>query len=198
MRLPSPLERLISLFSKLPSVGPKTAERYLFYLLKQKPELIEEMSEALRELPQKLIVCQSCRGFWEADPCQICHDTNRDRSTLCVVADERDLFVIEDTGNYNGLYYVLGGTINTVEHIGPEDINIKGLVTRIKELKPKEIILGLNPTLDGETTVLYLSKLLKPSGIKITRLAKGLPTGANIEYADGLTLGHALKFRNEL
>lgn len=198
MRLPSPLERLISLFSKLPSVGPKTAERYLFYLLKQKPELIEEMSEALRELPQKLIVCQSCRGFWESDPCQICHDTNRDRSTLCVVADERDLFVIEDTGNYNGLYYVLGGTINTVEHIGPEDINVKGLVTRIKELKPKEIILGLNPTLDGETTVLYLSKLLKPSGIKITRLAKGLPTGANIEYADGLTLGHALKFRNEV
>lgn len=198
MRLPQPLERLITLFSKLPSVGPKTAERYLFYLLKQKPELIEEMSQALHELPEKLIVCKSCRGFWESDPCQICRDEQRDRSMLCVVADERDLFVIEDTNTYQGLYYVLGGTINTIEHVGPDDINIRGLVARIKELKPKEVILGLNPTLEGETTALYLAKLIKPAGIKVTRLAKGLPSGANIEYADGLTLGHALKYRNEV
>lgn len=196
MRLPSPLERLISLLSKLPSVGPKTAERYVFYLLKQNPGLIEELARSLHDLPSQLTTCQSCNGLAEADPCAICSG-NRDRTTLCVVADERDQFVIEDTG-FNGLYFILGGTINAIEQIGPEKINVQGLVKRIKELKPKEVILGLNPTLDGETTSLYLAKLIKPAGIKVTRLAKGLPSGANIEYADGLTLGNALKFRNEI
>lgn len=198
MRLPSPLERLVSLLSHLPSVGPKTAERYVFYLLKQKPQLIEELASALHDLPKKITSCSSCNSLSESDPCPICRDVNRDRTVLCVVADERDQFVIEDTGTYNGLYFTLGATINAVEQIGPEDVNVKGLVKRIKELKPKEIILALNPTLDGETTSLYLAKLIKPSGIKITRLAKGLPSGANIEYADGLTLGNALKFRNEI
>ncbi len=198
MRLPSPLERLISLFSKLPSVGPKTAERYVFYLLKQKPQLITELSEALLELPKRIISCSRCGSFAESDPCSICKDEKRDSSLLCVVADERDLFVIEETNNYNGFYFVLGGTINTISEIGPEHINVKGLVARVKELKPKELILALNPTLEGETTSLYLAKLIKPSGIKVTRLAKGLPSGANIEYADGLTLGNALKFRNEV
>jgi recombination protein RecR len=134
----------------------------------------------------------------EKDPCSICTGENRDKTLLSIVADERDLFVIEDTNIYNGLYFVLGGTINSIEQVGPDDINIKGLVKRIKDLKPKEIILALNPTLDGETTSLYLAKLIKPSGIKVTRLAKGLPSGANIEYADGLTIGNALKFRNEV
>jgi recombination protein RecR len=198
MRLPSPLERLISLFSRLPSVGPKTAERYVFYLLKQKPELIEDLANALHELPKKIITCDLCNGLTETNPCAICKDKERDQTILCVIADERDLFVLEDTNIYKGLYFVLGGTINTLDSIGPDKINIKGLVARVKQLKPKEVILGLNPTLDGETTSLYISKLLKPAGIKITRLAKGLPSGANIEYADSLTLGHALKFRNEI
>jgi recombination protein RecR len=198
MRLPSPLERLISLFSKLPSVGPKTAERYVFYLLKQRPELFKQFSEALENLPSQIIKCSSCGGFAEKNPCSICSDASRDRTMLCVVADERDLFVIEDTNNYKGLYFVLGGTINTIEQFGPDDINVKGLVARIKELKPKELILALNPTLEGETTALYLAKLIKPSGITVTRLAKGLPSGANIEYADGLTLDNALKYRNEI
>jgi len=198
MRLPSPLERLVSLFSRLPSVGPKTAERYVFYLLKQKPQLIEELAEALHDLPKKVITCDLCNGLTEINPCAICKDKERDQSALCVIADERDLFVLEDTNIYHGLYFVLGGTINTLDDIGPEKINIKGLVDRVKALKPKEVILGLNPTLDGETTSLYIAKLLKPAGIKITRLAKGLPTGANIEYADGITLGNALKFRNEI
>lgn len=198
MRLPSPLERLISLFSKLPSVGPKTAERYVFYLLKQKPQLFNEFSEALANLPEKVLRCSLCGGFAEKNPCSICSDSSRDQQILCVIADERDLFVLEDTNNYKGLYFVLGGTINSIEHIGPDDINIKGLVARIKSLKPKELVLALNPTLEGETTALYLAKLIKPSGIKVTRLAKGLPSGANIEYADGLTLDNALKYRNEI
>ncbi len=198
MRLPSPLERLISLFSKLPSVGPKTAERYVFYLLKQSPKLLEDMSAALHDLPGKVTKCSLCNGLAEKDPCSICNSHDRDTSILAIVADERDLFVIEDTDIYNGLYFVLGGTINSIEQIGPDDINIKGLVERIKQLKPKEIILALNPTLEGETTSLYLAKLIKPSGIKVSRLAKGLQSGANIEYADGLTIGNALKFRNEV
>lgn len=198
MRLPSPLERLVSLFSRLPSVGPKTAERYVFYLLKQRPQLIEELSEALHDLPKKVMHCDLCNGLAESNPCAICQDKTRDKTMLCVIADERDLFVLEDTNIYKGFYFVLGGTINTLDNLGPEQINIKGLVDRIKTLKPQEVILGLNPTLDGETTALYITKLLKPANIKITRLAKGLPTGANIEYADGLTLGNALKFRNEI
>jgi len=198
MRLPSPLERLISLFSRLPSVGPKTAERYIFYLLKEKPELIEELARALEDLPKHITTCHLCGGLFETDPCLICRDEARDTTMLCVVADERDLFVIENTNVFRGLYFVLNGTINTIEGKSSDDIKIKQLVERIKQLKPKEIILGLNPTIDGETTALYLAKLIKPSGVKITRLAKGLPSGANIEYADELTLGSALKFRNEI
>ena len=160
--------------------------------------MIVELSEALQELPKRIITCGSCGGFAETNPCSICGDSKRDQNLLCVVADERDLYVIEETDNYKGLYFVLGGTINTINETGPEHINVKGLVERLKVLKPKEVILALNPNLEGETTSLYLAKLIKPSNIKVTRLAKGLPTGANIEYADGLTLGNALKFRNEI
>jgi recombination protein RecR len=198
MRLPSHLERLISLFSRLPSVGPKTAERYVFYLLKKQPNLIEDLASALHDLPQKIMTCSLCNGLSEQNPCLVCQDKKRDHSLLCVVAEERDLFALEETNTYQGLYFVLGGTINTIDNIGPEQINVSGLVKRVKDLKPKEVILGLNPTLEGETTSLYLAKLLKPANIKITRLAKGLPSGANIEYADGLTLGHAVKFRQEI
>ncbi len=198
MRLPSPLERLISLFSKLPSVGPKTAERYVFYLLRQNPALLKDMASALEELPQRILRCSVCNGIGETDPCSICADQRRDPSALCVVADSRDMLIIEDTESYKGYYVVLGGTINTIEGVTPEDINVKGLVDRIRQLKPKEVILALDPTLDGETTALYLAKLIKPSNIRVTRLAKGLPSGANIEYADELTLSNALKFRNEV
>ncbi len=198
MRFPTSLEKLISLFSRLPSVGPKTAERYVFYLLKQNPSLLTELSEALREVPEKITSCSICNVITETDPCSICADTSRDNSLLCVVADSRDLLIIEDVGLFKGYYFVLGGTINTIEGIKPSDIKVRGLVDRIKDLKPREIIFGLDPNLEGETTVLYLTKLIKPSGIKLSRLAKGLPSGANIEYADEMTLRHALKFRSEV
>ena len=198
MRLPSSLERLIAIFSRLPSVGPKTAERYVFYLLKQNPALLREMATALQELPHRILTCSICMGIGETDPCSVCSDPKRDVSALCIVADARDMLTIEDTGLFTGYYFVLGGTINAIEGVKPADINVRQLVDRINTLKPKEVILGLDPNLEGETTAMYLSKLIKPSGIKVTRLAKGLPSGANIEYADELTLGAALKFRNEV
>lgn len=198
MRFPLAIEKLISLFSRLPSVGPKTAERYVFYLLKQSPALLQELSSALADLPRQLQTCSVCQRVSETDPCSICSDTRRDSSVLCIVADSRDLFTIEDTDVFKGYYYVLGGMINALQDIKPTDINVQGLVERLKTLKPKEVVLALDPTLEGETTTLYLTKLLKPAGIKITRLAKGLSSGANIEYADELTLRHALKFRSEL
>lgn len=198
MRLPSPLQRLITLFSKFPSVGPKTAERYVFYLLRQNPKLLEDMAVALRELPERILTCSVCHGIGETDPCAICADMKREASVLCVVADSRDMLIIEETEKFKGYYFVLNGTINAIEGTKPSDINVKELVNRIKQLKPKEVILALDPTLEGETTALYLAKLIKPSNIRVTRLAKGLPSGANIEYADELTLANALKFRNEL
>lgn len=198
MRFPAAIERLISLFSRLPSVGPKTAERYVFYLLKQSPAVAQELATALAELPRQLRTCSVCQRVSENDPCSICSDVQRDNKVLCIVADSRDLFTIEDTDIFKGYYYVLGGMINALQDIKPPDINIQGLVERIKVLKPKEVVLALDPTLEGETTTLYLTKLLKPAGIKITRLAKGLSSGANIEYADELTLRHALKFRSEV
>lgn len=198
MRLPSSLQRLIALFSKLPSVGPKTAERYVFYLLKQNPALLKEMALALNELPEKILTCSVCFGIGETSPCSICADTKRDASLLCVVADSRDMLTIEDTGLFKGYYFVLGGTIDTVEQVKPADIRVKEFVERVKTLKPREVVLGLDPNLEGETTSLYLAKLIKPAGIRVTRLAKGLPSGANIEYADELTLGAALRFRSEV
>lgn len=198
MRFPASIEKLISLFSRLPSVGPKTAERYVFYLLKQSPALLEEMARSLTDLPKAIHRCSLCQNISESNPCSICSDTTRDKGVLAVVADSRDLYTLEDTDLFKGYYFVLGGTINALEDIKPTDIKIKELVARLNVLKPKEVVFALDPTLEGETTVLYLTKLLKPSGIKLTRLAKGLASGANIEYADEITLRNALKFRNEV
>lgn len=198
MRFPSSIQKLIELLSRLPSVGPKTAERYVFYLLEQQPAKLKELAQAIEALPEAIKTCSICFSYGEKDPCDLCADTNRDKNILCVVADSRDLMTIEDTKLYKGYYFVLGGTIDTIEGVTPHDIRIKELVDRIKEIKPREVILALNPNLEGETTSLYLAKILKPANIKVSRLAKGLPTGANIEYADELTLGHALKFRNEV
>lgn len=198
MKFPSHIEKLISLFSHLPSVGPKTAERYIFYLLKQSPDFLQSIALSLAELSQKTHTCSICQRVSESDPCALCVDTQRDNSVLCIVADSRDLFTIEDIGIFKGYYFVLDGLINALEDIKPSDIKIKQLLNRFNTLKPKEVVLAFDPTLEGETTVLYLTKLLKPSGVKITRLAKGLSSGANIEYADELTLRHALKFRNEV
>ncbi|KKR91772.1 MAG: Recombination protein RecR [Parcubacteria group bacterium GW2011_GWC2_42_12] len=198
MKYPASIQNLIDHFSKLPTVGPKTAERYVFYLLKAHPEWLQAFAQAMAELKEKTTVCQTCFTIAETNPCSICSDSKRNRSIICLVADTRDLLAIEATKQYHGLYHVIGGVINTIENIKPESLNIKPLLNRLKQPQIKEVILAFNPDFEGETTSLYIVKLLKPYKIKITRLAKGLPMGADLEYADEITLGNALKYRNEM
>jgi recombination protein RecR len=197
MRYPQAIQNLIDKLSFLPSVGPKTAERYAFYLLNQSEERLESLAQAITELKQKTIICKKCFSISNSNPCPICSDEARNLESLCIVENIQDLAAIESTKQYNGRYFVLGGLVNTINDIGPEDLNTDKLVNLIKTENIKEIILALNFTLEGETTSLYLSKILK-NHVKITRLAKGLPAGSDLEYADETTLASALKYRNEI
>jgi recombination protein RecR len=200
MRYPDGIQNLIDQFAGLPTVGPKTAERYVFYLLKQHPEKLKMFGKYLSELKDNLKVCEKCQMISEQSPCLICADPKRNTDAICIVSNLQDLLSMENTKQYSGTYFILGGLINTIENIRPEDLNVRKLVDKINELlKTKneiEIILALAPTIEGETTSLYLSKIFKNPKIKVTRLARGLPMGANLEYVDEMTLGNALKYRN--
>jgi len=198
MRFPRAIDDLIAAFSELPSVGPKTAERYVFYLLNSSPDKLENLTRSLAELKAKTTICSHCLAIAESDPCPICAASARKNGVLCLVENTQDLLSIENTRQYQGQYFVLGGLINTIEDVKPENLNIKKLLQRIKQENFREIILALNFTLEGETTALYLEKILGNQGLKITRLAKGLPAGSDLEYADETTLATALKFRNEV
>jgi len=198
VRYPASIQNLIDQFSKLPTVGPKTAERYVFYLLRQHPEWLQQFAQAIAEVKEKTTVCQTCLAIAESNPCQICSDQKRNRSVICLVADTRDMLAIEATKQYKGVYHILGGVINTIEGIKPDQLNIKALLNHLRQNNAKEIILAFNPDLEGETTAIYIAKLLKTHKIKITRLAKGLPMGADLEYADEITLSNALKYRSEM
>ena len=197
MRYPQAIQTLIEKLSALPSVGPKTAERYAFYLLRQSESSLDSLAMAIRELKSKITLCSSCQAISESNPCPICADKARLSDTLCVVENTQDLLTIEATRQFTGKYFVLGGLINTINEVKPDDLNIDKLLKRIKADSVKEIILALNFTLEGETTSLYLNKLLRDH-LKITRLAKGLPAGSDLEYADEMTLASALKYRNEI
>jgi recombination protein RecR len=196
---PKSIENLIKQFSSLPSVGRKTAERYVFHLLKQKPEQIKLFAKYLEELPESFKFCQKCLSLSEKNPCSICSDQKRANNIICIAASLQDLIAIESTKKYEGKYFVLGGLINPIENIGPDKLNIKPLVKEInlklKTEKNIEIILALAPTIEGETTSLYLQKILKNPKIKLSKLARGLSTGMNLEYVDENTLANALKFR---
>lgn len=196
--LPQSIQKLIDQFDKLPGIGPKTAERLAFWLLKKPQADLEEFAQSLKDAKKDLIICSICQNISEKDPCDICADMSRDRHTICVVAETHDLQIFERLKEYHGLYHVLGGVINYLEGITPESLNINSLLKRLKNDSISEVILGLNPDLEGEATVLYLQKLIKLLGIKVTRLAKGLPSGSDIEYADEVTLSSALKNRREL
>jgi len=198
MKYPSSIQNLIDHFTRLPSVGPKTAERYVFYLLQKNPEELQRLAQLIAELKEKTVVCKSCFAVAENSPCAVCSDNQRDRTVLCVVSNTRDMLSIENTGQFKGVYHILGGVINAIEDVKPEQLNIKQLIRRLKQNGVKEVVLALNPTMEGETTAIYLSKLLKSHGVKVTRLARGLPTGADLEYADEMTISNALKYRNEL
>ncbi len=202
MKYPASIKNLIEQFAQLPTVGPKTAERYVFYLLKQNPEKLKMFAHHLSELKNNIKVCASCLRISENDPCEICSDKQRDAGQICIVANLQDLISMENTNQYHGQYFVLGGLIDTINGVKPEDLNIRKLAEKInkllKEKNQLEIILALSPTMEGESTALYLSKLLQNSKIKISRLARGLPMGANLEYVDEMTLGNALKYRNTI
>ncbi|MFH1536899.1 MAG: recombination mediator RecR [Patescibacteria group bacterium] len=196
--LPESIQNLIGEFNKLPGIGPKTSEKFVYYLLSQPKDEIDEFVKALTILKEEIKICETCFNFCPKSPCNICNDSKRNSKVICVVADSADLQAIENTGEFNGLYHVLGGTINQIDGIGPEKLKIKELIKRIQDNNIEEIILGLNPNMEGETTTLYLKKELNPLKIKVTRLARGLPMGADLEYADEMTLTDALKGRNEI
>jgi recombination protein RecR len=193
---PKPIQNLIDRLAKLPSIGNKTAERLVFYLLKSRPENLINLSEAIIELKNTITRCQSCHNFSTANPCEICADSRRDRKKLCIVAKPQDIAVLEKTGAFAGLYYILNSNFNPLQNQNLEDLGINELLETIKTNQPTEIILALNPDLEGETTLLYLNKVLKQfPDLKITRLARGLPMGADVEYADEITLTNALNGR---
>jgi len=197
---PPAIQNLIDEFNKLPGIGPKTSERFVFYLLKQSEEEIKKFAKAIENLKKKITICSQCYNFSEKDPCPICTDPRRDKSLLCVVAYPQDLQAIEKTNEYKGLYHILGGILNPIEGIGPKELKIQELLKRVKKPNSKiqEIILGLNPDLEGEATAIYLAKLLRPLKIKVARLARGLPMGSDLQYADEVTLSNALEGRKEI
>lgn len=197
---PAPVTKLIDAFSRLPGIGPKTASRLTFYLLRGSADQAQALSEALRELHEKVVFCSICFNIAESDPCPICSDENRDRSVICVVEEPLDVLAIERTRDFNGLYHVLHGTIAPTEGIGPEDLKINELVERVHNsvVEIKELIVATNPDLPGEATARYIARQFQGGSVKMTSLARGLPIGGDLEYADEITLSRALSGRSEL
>ena len=195
---PDPVIRLVEALSRLPGVGPKTASRLTFYLLRSGEELATELAEALGELHRRLIYCEVCFNITETSPCPICRDDQRDRETICVVEEPLDVLAIEKTRAYQGAYHVLHGAISPVDGIGPDELRIKELVERMRQNPTREVILATNPSLEGEATAMYLERQIAPLGARITRLARGLPVGGDLEYADTITLTRALEGRREV
>jgi len=195
---PEPVTRLIEEFSRLPGIGPKTASRLTFFLLRAPAEQAISLAEALRQLRERITFCSICFNITEEDPCPICRDEGRDRSIVCVVEEPLDVLAIERTGEYKGLYHVLHGTISPMEGIGPEDLKIQELIRRLRTEPVEEVILATNPSLEGEATAMYIHRQLMPLGVRVTRLARGLPVGGDLEYADEMTLARALEGRREM
>ncbi|MCB8565516.1 recombination mediator RecR [Fusobacterium ulcerans] len=192
------LERLIDEFNKLPGIGRKSATRLAFHILEMSEEQVEKFSEAMKEVKKTIKKCPVCGDFCENDLCNICADETRDKEIVCVVEDSRDIISFEKTGKYNGTYHVLNGKIAPLNGMTPDKLNIKSLLERVAATDINEVILALNPDLEGETTSLYLTKFLKPFGVKITKIASGIPIGGNIEFADTATISKALDGRHEV
>ena len=192
------IERLIENFEKLPSIGHKTATRLAFHMLNLKEEDTNEFINSIIEAKKNLKYCSKCFNITDTDPCPICSSPKRDQSTICVVEDVKDVVAMEKTHEFKGVYHVLDGSISPMNGIGPEDIKIKELLGRIKDVDVKEIIIATNPRVEGEATAIYLSKLIKPIGIKVTRIAHGIPDAGDLEYTDEVTLSKALEGRREI
>ncbi len=195
---PKPVLRLIEAFSRLPGIGPKSASRLTYYLIRSQSDEASELSDALKELRERIQFCATCFNITEISPCPICQSDERDRSVICVVEEPLDVLAIERTHEYRGLYHVLHGVISPMDGVGPEDLRVRELIDRVAASSVKEIILATNPSLEGENTAMYIQRKLAQSGIKITRLARGLPMGGDLEYADEVTLARALEGRREM
>lgn len=189
------IEQLAEQFAQLPGIGRKTAHRLALYVVKMQREEVDMLARALVNVKEKVRYCSVCSNITEDDPCPICANTKRDRTAICVVEEPTDVLALERTNEFKGLYHVLGGALSPLDGIGPEDLRIRELLRRIEASTIEEIILALNPDVEGEATTLYISKLLKPLGLKVTRIARGLPVGTDLEFADEATLGRALEGR---
>jgi recombination protein RecR len=195
---PEPLARLIESLQRLPGIGPKTAQRLAFFLLKRPADEVRELAEAVGQLKALIVHCSVCFNVTEEDPCRICRDPQRDARVVCVVEEPNDLLALERTGEFRGRYHVLLGALSPLDGIGPEDLRVRELLARLEREPVEEIILATNPSVEGEATAIYLGKLLKPAGLRVTRIARGLPVGGDLEYADEVTLSRALQGRREM
>ena len=193
-----PLNKLISEMNRLPGIGGKTAQRLAFHILSMDDKDALALADAIRDAKKSMRYCSICGNLTEEDPCSICSDDTRDPSVICVVESARDVVSMEKIREYHGLYHVLHGAISPMDGVGPEDINLKSLITRLQDERVKELILATNPTIEGEATSMYIARLIKPSGIKVTRIAHGVPVGGDLEYADEVTLLKAMEGRREL
>ncbi len=195
---PAPVARVIDEFHKLPGIGPKSAQRLTYHLLRIPPEDAMALAQAIIELKEKTVLCSVCQNVTESDPCGICADTSRDRTLICVVEEPLDILAVERTRGFHGQYHVLHGVISPMDGIGPEDLKVNELLARLRSGAVTEVIMATNPNLEGEATSMYISRLLTPLGVRVTRLARGLPMGSDLEYADDVTLSRALENRQEV
>ena len=198
MKGPESFFKLIEELRKLPGVGRKTAERLAFYILKSQRHEADALVKAILELKEKVRLCSICSSITEVDPCNICSDMNREKNMLCVVEEPHDVFAIEKTREFKGSYHVLMGVLSPLDGVGPSDLKIEELLNRVRENGIREVILATNPNLEGEATAMYIAKVLKPFGMKVTRIARGLPVGGDLEYADEVTLTKSIEGRQEM
>ena len=194
----APVARLIEEFHKLPGIGPKSAQRLTYYLLRAPAEEARALAEAILEVKEKTVLCSVCQNIADSDPCAICSNPERDHGAICVVEEPLDILALERAGAYKGLYHVLHGVISPMDGIGPEELKVQELLSRLRSGDVREVIMATNPNLEGEATAMYIARLISPLGVKVTRLARGLPVGADLEYADNVTLARALEGRQEV
>jgi recombination protein RecR len=195
---PEPLVRLIEEFKRLPGIGAKSAQRLAFHILRTPREETDRLCDAVRDVKERVTYCSVCNQITDVDPCALCTDDRRDRRTICVVEEPQNVEVIEKTREFRGLYHVLMGALSPLHGIGPDDLKVKGLLERVAAGTVEEVILATNPTVEGEATAIYLARLLKPLGLRVTRIATGIPVGSDLEYADEVTMGKAMEGRREV
>jgi len=198
LSLPDPLTRLVEQLQKLPGIGAKSAQRLAFYVLKNPREDAERLIEAIRDVKDRVTYCSNCNNITDADPCVFCTSATRDQRVICVVEEPQNVSVVEKTREFRGVYHVLMGALSPLQGVGPDDLKIKGPLTRVGTGGVDEVILATNPTVEGEATALYLARLLKPLGVRVTRIAMGIPVGSDLEYADEVTMTRAMEGRRDL